>query len=76
MQGWSVECGAIASLCSGGVLPTAGADSRNIPLKGSRQSAYKFRCRRGYKLYGVKRIYCEGDDWSNDNLPVCTGTTA
>ena len=48
-------------------------NGRTIPIKGSRQSAYKFRCRRGYKLYGVKRIYCKGDDWSHDNLPVCTG---
>merc|ERR1719341_3093394 len=30
-------------------------NGRNVPLQGSRQSAFKFKCRRGFKLYGVKR---------------------
>ena len=48
-------------------------NGRNVPLVGSRGSAFKFRCRKGYKLYGEKNTHCIGDHWSHERLPVCTG---
>ena len=48
-------------------------NGRNVPIQGSRQSAFKFKCRKGFKLYGEKRTYCEGEHWSHSSLPVCTG---
>ena len=48
-------------------------NGRNVPLVGSRGSAFKFRCRKGYKLYGEKNTHCMGDHWSHKRLPVCAG---
>ena len=43
-------------------------NGRNVPIQGSRQSAFKFKCRKGFKLYGVKRTYCEGVTGA---MPAC-----
>jgi len=46
-------------------------NGRVIPVRKSRKSAYKFQCRRGFTLLGERRTYCQGDNWSHQELPVC-----
>jgi len=50
-------------------------NGRNIPIQGSRHSAFRFKCNRGYKRYGELRTHCIGDKWSHKQMPVCTKAT-
>merc|ERR1711892_666094 len=60
-------CSAIGSCPSLPQLP----NGRNVPIQGSRGSAYRFKCNRGFKRFGELRTHCEGDGWSHANMPIC-----
>eukprot|EP00092_Neocalanus_flemingeri_P042270 GFUD01046141.1.p1 GENE.GFUD01046141.1~~GFUD01046141.1.p1 ORF type:complete len:652 (+),score=183.46 GFUD01046141.1:49-1956(+) len=68
---WSQEelpvCSAIGACPS---LPEI-QNGRKIPIQGSRGSAYRFKCNRGYKRFGEQRTHCIGDRWSHTHMPSC-----
>ena len=48
-------------------------NGRNIQVQNSAGSAYHFKCKKGYKRYGVRNTHCDGETWSHgDNWPICT----
>merc|ERR1711892_508290 len=49
-------CSAIGGCPS---LPTL-LNGRNVPMQGSRNSAFRFKCNRGFKRFGEQRTHCEG----------------
>jgi len=51
-------------------LPTL-KNGRNVPIQGSRGSAYRFKCNRGFKRFGELRTHCIGHEWSHENMPTC-----
>jgi len=50
-------------------------NGRNVPIQGSRGSAYRFKCNRGFKRFGERRTHCSGSKWSHEHLPTCTKAT-
>jgi len=51
-------------------------NGRNIKVRNSAGSAFHFKCKKGYKRYGVRNTHCEGGAWSHrDNWPICTKDT-
>merc|ERR1711892_887872 len=60
-------CSAIGSCPSLPQLP----NGRNVPIQGSRGSAYRFKCNRGFKRFGERRTHCIGDRWSHLSMPTC-----
>jgi len=46
-------------------------NGRNVPIQGSRGSAYRFKCNRGFKRFGELRTHCIGHEWSHENMPTC-----
>merc|ERR1719481_804695 len=50
-------------------------NGRNVPIQGSRGSAYRFKCNRGYKRFGERRTHCSGNKWSHINMPTCAKAT-
>merc|ERR1711970_1089688 len=72
---WSHEvlplCSAIGSCPS---LPEL-QNGRKIPFQGSRGSAFRFRCNKGFKRFGDSRTHCIGDHWSHSSMPICTKAT-
>merc|ERR1712123_391376 len=46
-------------------------NGRNIPMQGSRSSAFRFKCNRGFKRFGELRTHCEGNGWSHASMPIC-----
>jgi len=46
-------------------------NGRNVPIQGSRGSAYRFKCNRGFKRFGELRTHCIGHEWSHENIPIC-----
>merc|ERR1712212_772839 len=46
-------------------------NGRNVPIQGSRGSAYRFKCNRGFKRFGELRTHCIGHEWSHENMPIC-----
>ena len=40
-------------------------------MQGSRGSAYRFKCNRGFKRFGELRTHCAGDRWSHTHMPSC-----
>jgi len=72
---WSQEelpvCAAIGACPS---LPEL-ANGRNVPMQGSRGSAYRFKCNRGFKRFGELRTHCVGDRWSHTHMPSCAKAT-
>ena len=46
-------------------------NGRNVPIQGSRGSAYRFKCNRGFKRFGELRTHCIGDRWSHTHMPSC-----
>eukprot|EP00092_Neocalanus_flemingeri_P036076 GFUD01039280.1.p1 GENE.GFUD01039280.1~~GFUD01039280.1.p1 ORF type:complete len:715 (+),score=216.36 GFUD01039280.1:47-2146(+) len=72
---WSQEelpvCSAIGACPS---LPEI-QNGRKIPIQGSRGSAYRFKCNRGYKRFGEQRSHCIGDRWSHTHMPSCAKAT-
>lgn len=72
---WSQEelpvCSAIGGCSSLPNLP----NGRNVPIQGSRGSAYRFKCNRGFKRFGELRTHCAGDRWSHTYMPSCAKAT-
>jgi len=60
-------CSAIGSCPSLPQLP----NGRNVPIQGSRGSAYRFKCNRGFTRFGERRTHCIGDRWSHLSMPTC-----
>merc|ERR1711892_515898 len=60
-------CSAIGACPS---LPSL-TNGRNVPLQGSRSSAFRFKCNRGFKRFGELRTHCEGNGWSHASMPIC-----
>merc|ERR1719320_697309 len=61
-------------VCSAvGICPTLPTlkNGRNVPIQGSRGSAYRFKCNRGFKRFGELRTHCIGHEWSHENMPTC-----
>merc|ERR1711892_638483 len=63
------------------VCSVAGCDPNNLPhfvngrklrVKGTRDSVFKYKCNRGFRLFGPKNVYCTKSGWKMDELPVCT----
>merc|ERR1719154_420984 len=50
-------------------------NGRNIPIQGSRNSAYRFKCNRGFKRFGESRTHCNGGRWSYKDMPSCAKAT-
>jgi len=48
---------------------------RSVPVRGSRGAAMRFKCRHGYKLYGERSTFCNGDSWSHKALPACVSSS-
>jgi len=46
-------------------------NGRVIPVRGSRESAYRFGCNLGFHLLGESSSHCVGHTWSHTSLPVC-----
>jgi len=46
-------------------------NGRVIPVRGSRESAYRFGCNLGFHLIGESSSHCVGHTWSHTSLPVC-----
>merc|ERR1711970_1037071 len=46
-------------------------NGRNVPIQGSRGSAYRFKCNRGFKRFGELRTHCIGHEWSHSHMPIC-----
>jgi len=46
-------------------------NGRVIPVRGSRESAYRFGCNIGFHLLGESSSHCVGHTWSHTSLPVC-----
>jgi hypothetical protein len=46
-------------------------NGRNVPIQGSRGSAYRFKCNRGFKRFGERRTHCIGEKWSHTHMPSC-----
>merc|ERR1711892_602252 len=46
-------------------------NGRNVPMQGSRNSAFRFKCNRGFKRFGEQRTHCEGNGWSHTHMPIC-----
>merc|ERR1712123_550197 len=60
-------CSAIGGCPSLPNLP----NGRNVPMQGSRNSAFRFKCNRGFKRFGELRTHCEGNGWSHASMPIC-----
>merc|ERR1712123_247752 len=60
-------CSAIGGCPSLPNLP----NGRNVPMQGSRSSAFRFKCNRGFKRFGELRTHCEGNGWSHESMPIC-----
>jgi len=60
-------CSAIGGCPSLPNLP----NGRNVPMQGSRSSAFRFKCNRGFKRFGELRTHCEGNGWSHASMPIC-----
>jgi len=56
--------------CDPNKLP-AFVNGRRLRVKGTRNSVFKYKCNRGYRLLGPKNVYCTVDGWKMDELPVC-----
>jgi len=56
--------------CDPNKLPTF-VNGRRLKVKGTRNSVFKYKCNRGYRLLGPKNVYCTVDGWKIDQLPVC-----
>ena len=56
--------------CDPNKLPTIG-NGRRIKVKRARNSVFKYKCNRGYRLFGPKNVYCTKNGWKLDELPVC-----
>jgi len=50
-------------------------NGRNVPIQGSRGSAYRFKCNRGFKRFGERRTHCSGSKWSHEHMPTCAKAT-
>jgi len=48
------------------------ANGRKLKVKGTRDSVFKYRCNKGFRLFGPKNVYCTKNGWKLDELPVCT----
>jgi len=46
-------------------------NGRVIPVRGTMNSAYRFRCNHGFELVGERSSVCHGSSWSHSSLPVC-----
>ena len=62
------------------VCSVSGCDPKNLPnfvngrrlrVKGTRDSVFKYKCNRGFRLFGPKNVYCTKNGWKMDELPVC-----
>merc|ERR1711892_151767 len=71
---WSGTIPVCAAIGSCPTLPLV-ENGRNIPIRGSRQSAVRFSCYRGFRLVGEKISHCMGERWSVGRLPVCARAT-
>jgi len=56
--------------CDPNKLPTFD-NGRRLRVKGTRNSVFKYKCNRGYRLLGPKNVYCTVEGWKSDELPVC-----
>ena len=56
--------------CDPNKLPTFD-NGRRLRVKGTRNSVFKYKCNRGYRLFGPKNVYCTKNGWKLDELPVC-----
>ena len=66
-----------------GAMPVCsvyGCDPKNLPnfvngrrlrVKGTRDSVFKYKCNRGFRLFGPKNVYCTKNGWKMDEIPVC-----
>jgi len=50
-------------------------NGRNVPIQGSRGSAYRFKCNRGFKRFGERRTHCKENQWSHIHMPSCAKAT-
>merc|ERR1711892_426037 len=71
---WSGTIPVCAAIGSCPALPLV-ENGRNIPIRGSRQSAVRFSCYRGFRLVGERISHCMGERWSVEELPVCARAT-
>jgi len=56
--------------CDPNKLPTF-VNGRRLKVKRARNSVFKYKCNRGYRLFGPKNVYCTKNGWKLDELPVC-----
>ena len=56
--------------CNPADLPSL-VNGRRLRVKGTRNSVFKYKCNRGYRLLGPKNVFCTKDGWMMEELPVC-----
>ena len=62
------------------VCTVSGCDPKDLPqfvngkqikVKGMRDSVFRYKCNRGFRLFGPKNVYCTKNGWKMDMIPVC-----
>jgi len=62
------------------VCTVSGCDPKNLPqfdngnkrkVRGMRDSVFRYKCNRGFRLFGPKNVYCTKNGWKMDTVPVC-----
>ena len=64
-----VHCAAMGQ-CDPALLPRL-ARGRVVGVSGSRGSAHRYTCTRGFTRLGPELVYCRAGRWSVDTPPLC-----
>ena len=56
--------------CDPALLPRL-ARGRVVGVSGSRGSAHRYTCTRGFTRLGPELVYCRAGSWSVDTPPLC-----
>ena len=46
---------------------------RHIPVRGYRGSVVRYKCDRGFRIFGQSVYHCQGTAWSANRPPICAG---
>eukprot|EP00092_Neocalanus_flemingeri_P040707 GFUD01044319.1.p1 GENE.GFUD01044319.1~~GFUD01044319.1.p1 ORF type:complete len:1150 (+),score=384.42 GFUD01044319.1:158-3607(+) len=46
-------------------------NGKRVKVKGMRDSVFRYKCNKGFRLFGPKNVYCTKSGWKMDNIPVC-----